>query len=196
MSGLENIIKTIRDDAAAEAKAVLDRAREDAARALAEAKAVTDNECGRLVEEGLRRAETILARAEAETTMDRRRTLLAKKQELLSRAVHSAREAVLALPEAEYFDFLTRLAAENAERGTGVMLLSKKDLQRLPEGYHAALNRALPEGAALDISANATPIDGGFILQYGEIDRNCSLTAIFDENRERILDAAQDALFQ
>ena len=196
MSGLENIIKTIRDDAAAEAKAVLDRAREDAARALAEAKAVTDGESGRLIEEGLRRAESIIARAEAEAAMDRRRTLLAKKQELLNRAVHSAREAVLALPEAEYFDFLTRLAAENAERGTGVMFLSKKDLQRLPEGFHAALNRALPEGAALDISANAAAIDGGFILKYGEIDRNCSLTAIFDENRERILDAAQDALFQ
>jgi V/A-type H+-transporting ATPase subunit E len=196
MSGLENIINIIRDDAAAEAKAVLDRALEDAARYLSEAKAVTDKECGQIVEEGQRRAEVIHTRAEADAAMERRRALLARKQELLDRAVLLAREAVLSLPEGEYFDFLTRLAAQNAEQGAGVMSLSKKDLTRLPEGFHAALNRALPEGAAIDISANAAPIDGGFILQYGEIDRNCSLTAIFDENRERILDAAQDALFQ
>ena len=44
MSGLENIIKTIRDDAAAEANAVLDRARADAARFVAEARAATDSE--------------------------------------------------------------------------------------------------------------------------------------------------------
>ena len=195
MSGLDNIIKTIRDDAAAEAKAVLDRARESAARRLSEAKAATDSACGRIVEEGQRRADSAGARAESGAAMEKRRTLLAKKQALLDQAVLSAREAVLNMPEGEYFDFLTRLAVENAEQGVGVMFLSKRDLQRLPDGYHAALNRALPDGASLDISATAEPIDGGFVLRYGEIDRNCSLAAIFDENRERILDAAQDALF-
>jgi V/A-type H+-transporting ATPase subunit E len=76
------------------------------------------------------------------------------------------------------------------------MILSRRDLERCPADFHVALNRALPDGATLDISSNARPIDGGFILQYGDIEQNCSLSAIFDENREKILDAAHEALFQ
>lgn len=196
MSGLENIIKTIRDDAAAEANAVLDRARADAARFVAEARAATDSECEQIKEEGRQRAERIHARAKADAAMERRRVLLEKKQALLERTVLSAREAVKALPPDQYFAFLTRLATKNAEQGHGLMLLSKQDLNRLPDGFHVALNRALPGGATIDISTSAAPIDGGFILRYGEIEQNCSLDAIFDGNRERILDAAQAALFQ
>jgi hypothetical protein len=102
---------------------------------------------------------------------------------------------ILGLPDAAYFELLTGLARQSAEAGVGVMFLSARDLARLPEGFHRALNAALPEGAELDISSRARPIDGGFILQYGAIEQNCSLAAIFDANREAILDEARRALF-
>jgi len=196
MSGLDTMIKIILDEAGVEAQAALDRAREDAARFLAEAEAATDDDCERIVDEGRQQAEDIRRRAEATAGMERRRALLTRKQFLLDKAVQAARVAILNLPEAEYFGFLIRLASENAEPGEGVMFLSKKDLARLPSGFHEALNRALPDGAALDIASEARLIEGGFVLQYGDIDRNCSLAAIFDENRERILDAAHEAIFQ
>ena len=162
MSGLDTMIKTIQDEAGAEARAIIARAEEDAARILKEAGAATNLHCERIVEESRRQAEGIRQRAEASAAMARRRSLLQKKQTLLDQTVRSAHEAILAMPETEYFDFLTRLAAENAEPGAGVMYLSKRDLNRLPGGFHAALNRALPEGASLDIASNARPIDGGF----------------------------------
>jgi len=196
MPGLETIIKTIRDDAAAEAQLVLDHARGQAARILAEAKAVSDAECKRIIEEGRRQAELILARAEADAAMEKRRALLEKKLDLLSQTIQAAREAVLCLPEDQYFDLLIRFIARSAEQSAGVMFLSRQDLNRLPSGFETALRRVLPDGASITISPVARPIDGGFILQYGEIDQNCSLMAIFDENRERILDTAQEALFQ
>jgi len=196
MSGLDTMIQTIRDEADAEARAVLDQARSAAERLLAEAKAVTDSECEKLIEEGRRKAADIKNRAEAAAVMERRSALLQKKQEILDQTVRAAREAILMLPADEYFGFLIRLAQRSAEPRQGVMFLSKRDLERCPSDFHVALNRALPDGAALDISSNARPIDGGFILQYGDIEQNCSLSAIFDENREKILDAAHEALFQ
>ncbi len=127
--------------------------------------------------------------------MDRRRALLSQKQALLDEVLRAAQDALLALPEREYFDFLIRLAADSAEGGAGVMLLSAKDLSRLPDGFHLALNRALPEGASLDIAPKGAGIDGGFILRYGDIEHNCSVSALFDEKREHLLDAAREVLF-
>jgi V/A-type H+-transporting ATPase subunit E len=196
MSGLDTIVKTILDEAAAEARSVLDQAHEDAERTLAEAKALTDGECEKIVEAGRLSAEGVRARADAAANMDGRRALLIKKQELLDQTVRAARDALITQPVVGYFGFLSRLAQKNAEKGAGVMYLSKKDLTRLPEDFHRALNAALPEGSTLDIASEARPIDGGFILKYGDIEQNCSLSAIFDENRERILDAASEALFQ
>ncbi len=195
MSGLETITKTILDEAGAEARQVLEQARQEAGRTLAEARAATEGDCEKIVEAGRQKAEAVRARAAAAADMERRRALLAQKQQLLDQTVRVAREALSALPEAEYFALLMRLAKQNAEAGTGVMYLSKRDLGRLPEGFHQALNAALPEGAALDISSQARPIDGGFILQYGDIEQNCSLSAIFDVNREKVLDEAREALF-
>jgi len=195
MAGLETITKTILEEAGVEAKAIVERARADADRILAEAKAVTDGECEKIVEAGRQRAEDIRLRAEGDIAMERRRALLERKQRLLDDVVRAAREAVLNEPAERYFEFLIRLAQLNAEKGVGVMYLSKRDLTRMPEGFHQALNRALPEGAQIDISSVARPIDGGFILKYGDIEQNCSLEAIFDENRERILDAAREVLF-
>jgi V/A-type H+-transporting ATPase subunit E len=196
MSGLETMIKTILDEANAEAQAVLDQAHRAAGRLLAEAKVQTDGDCERIVEQGRGRAEALRARAEAAAGMERRRALLEKKQELLNRAVQTAWEAILALPEDEYFGLLIRLAQESSEPRHGVMLLSGRDLERCPAGFHVELNRVLPDGASLDIASSARPIEGGFVLKYGDIEQNCSLSAIFDANREKILDAAQDALFR
>lgn len=75
------------------------------------------------------------------------------------------------------------------------MFLSPKDLERLPQGFAARLNAALPQNAALEVSPSPRPMDGGFVLQYGDVEQNCSLSALFDELREGILDEAREALF-
>ena len=65
MSGLDTMIKTILDEASAEAQAILDHAQEDAARILEEAAAATNLECERIVQESRQKAESILQMAQA-----------------------------------------------------------------------------------------------------------------------------------
>ena len=195
MSGLDTMLQTILEEANAEAQAILDRAREDAANILARAKSESDRTCEAIHEEAKRQAVDISLHAESSAEMRRRRALLAEKQRLLNQAVEAAKAAVLALPDKDYFYYLIRLAAQNAEAGTGMLVLSSRDRARMPSDFADVLNRALPEGANLTISPEGQDFEGGCILQYGDIDKNCSLSAIFDENREQILDAAQQALF-
>jgi V/A-type H+-transporting ATPase subunit E len=195
MSGLETIVKTIQEEAGRRGAVGSQPGPAGRRATLAEAKALTDGECEKIVEAGRQGALDIRARAEADAAMRRRRALLARKQELLDQTVRAAREALVSQPEKAYFGFLLRLAQSSAERGEGVMYLSKRDLTRLPADFHQALNAALPEGSTLDIASEARSIDGGFILQYGDIEQNCSLSAIFDVDRERIFDVARAALF-
>lgn len=189
------MLKTIREEAAAQAQAALEQAREEASRLLAQAKEAADAGCEKILEEGRRQAQDIRQRAQAQGELRRRRGLLEQKGKLLEETARLAREGILALPTQEYFDLLVRLAARNAEPGQGVMRLCQRDLQRLPQGFAAQVNGALPEGAALELSPVPREMDGGLVLQYGDVEQNCSLSALFDQLREGVLDQAREALF-
>lgn len=195
MSGLEIMLKTIREEAAAQAQAMLDQAKADASQFLDQAQEASNASCEAILEESRRQAADIRQRAQAQGELQRRRGLLERKQQLLEQTAQAAREGILALPQEEYFSLLIGLAARSAEPGRGVMFLSPKDIERLPPGFAAQLNAALPQGAALEVSSSPRHMDGGFVLQYGDVEQNCSLAALFDELREAILDEAREALF-
>lgn len=195
MSGLDIMLKTIQEEASAQAQAMLDQAKAEASQFLDQAQEASNARCETILEESRRQAADIRQRAQAQGELQRRRGLLAHKQLLLEQTAQAAREGILALPREEYFSLLVHLAARNAEPGEGVMFLSPKDLERLPQGFTHRLNAALPQGAALEVSSAPRHMDGGFVLQYGDVEQNCSLSALFDELREGILDEAREALF-
>ncbi|NLG23752.1 MAG: hypothetical protein GX558_00225 [Clostridiales bacterium] len=194
--GLDAIVNAILTEARAEADALLARARSDAEQTLADAR----DEAAALTEQALadarEQADGILRRARVDAEMASARLLLSEKRRQLDRAVAEARSTAQALPDRQYFDWLIRLAAGVAERREGEMLLSPRDLARLPDGFERALNGALPPGGRLTVAPEGRAIGGGFVLRYGEIEQNCSLDAIFADRSDEIVDAAGEALFR
>ena len=72
----------------------------------------------------------------------------------------------------------------------------KKDLERLPAGYEKQIsNIAKAHGGELTLSEIASDIDGGFVLVYGGIEENCSLSAMFHANKEEMADKLNSLLF-
>ena len=65
----------------------------------------------------------------------------------------------------------------------------------MPQGYEAALNAALGEGKSVCISPESRPIANGFVLAYGGIEENCSLSALFAADRDAMQDLAGSILF-
>ena len=106
----------------------------------------------------------------------------------MEKTVAAARQAILDLPDSEYFALLSRqIGALGAE--SGELRLSARDLGRLPRDFE----KSLPEGIAL--SKESAPIDGGFLLLQNGIEINNSLSALFDAARDSLSDLAAEALF-
>ncbi|HWR22394.1 MAG TPA: V-type ATP synthase subunit E [Feifaniaceae bacterium] len=195
MTGLEKIVTAIREEAQAEAKAVTDQAKAEAARIQAEEKSRSDALCAETEASAMRQSADIERAAASAAELQRRRRVLEAKQELLAHTMEEALKELYALPEEAYFSLLIQMASACAEPVAGELLLSGRDLSHCPEGFIQRLEQALPKGAALSLSQETRPIDGGFILKYGEIEHNCSFRAVFDARREELTDKVRGILF-
>ena len=81
-------------------------------------------------------------------------------------------------------------------RGKGRLLLSQRDLQRLPADFADTLNGMLKnQGAQVHIGAQYAKIADGFLLAYGDIEVNCSFEALLEASLEQVKDALSRELF-
>ena len=195
MTGLEKIVAAIREEAQAEAKSMIDQAKAEAARVLSEEKSKSDALCAEIGASARQRAADIERASVSAAELQRRRRLLEAKQEILGDTMEQALKKLYALPKEEYFGLLIQMACACAELAEGELLLCDRDLLRCPEDFTKRLGQALPNGAKLSVSQETRPIDGGFILKYGEIEHNCSFGAVFDARREELTDKVRSILF-
>ena len=99
------------------------------------------------------------------------------------------------LPDNEYFDVVKKLVGEYATDMQGVALFSQRDLDRLPDGFESDLNSVLPEGGKLEISKNPAMIKNGVVLEYGNVDINCTFDAIVSDKKELLKDKVYKLIF-
>ena len=188
MTGLEKILGEIEAAASSEAGEILSQAKE---KAEGIRKAAREEAAGRTaeIEADTRRLIAELERkGESAWRLNRQRRILETKQGLIGEILGNARAKIHALPDAEYFAFLARLAAAAALPGEGVIFLGENDTKRLPRDFEATLSNLLPNGARLSVSDEARPIDGGLVIEYGDIIQNNSIGAIIDARRDEFSD--------
>lgn len=95
-------------------------------------------------------------------------------------------------PDETYLPLLLRLSEAAARTGEGVLRLNARDLARPGT---AALSRDLGGGRSIRLSEEPAAIDGGFLLEYGELEMNSSFSALLEEKRERLEDLLNRELF-
>ncbi len=196
MSGLDKIISQIREEADASAAQILDEAKEKAAQILKEA----DEDCARTANnaEAQKEAarEDILQKNRSSAEMQRRRTLLTTKQEVIDEIIDAAHASLLAEDTKEYFDTLARMLPRHVQPQAGELRFNRKDLERLPQDFpKKAAEAAAQKGGSLTVSDKPCEIDGGFLLVYGDIEENCSFDALFLAEREKLQDQLHTFLF-
>ena len=190
MNGLDRILaeiardaKTAADEKRTEAKAAAQRVVE---RARDEAKAV-EAEAAERAELEYRR---IVNRAHSTGEIAKKGVLLREKQRIIDGILQDTHVKLASLGDAEYFSFLERLLNKYASGARGEVLLSKRDRERVTASFVAAA-----EKKGLSISDETRDIDGGFVLSYGAIEENCSLSALMESERDRLHDAVKGFLF-
>lgn len=195
MTGLEKILSEISDEAQAARTAALEEAGRQAEEIVQQAQRQADAECAKIRAQGQKACEDMAAQAQAGAELQRRRTLLAARQRLIRKALYAAGDAIINMPEKEYFESIVRIAALHAHPGQGTVYISARDHGRLPADFEEQLNRALPQGSSLTISPQPRTMYGGMVLDYGGVEENCSLRALFGARSENLLDLADEVMF-
>lgn len=195
MAGLDKILEDIRSESAEAVAAVTSAAQAERDKALAEAQREADARTEKILSHAKSQADDLIARADSAAQLQRRRMVLETKQELIASVIGQAKQAILDLPDSDYFELILKLIRSNALPKEGEVCFSRKDFSRLPKDFAAKLVAALPEGAKLNVSRDEAQIDGGFILKYGGVEQNLSIGEIFEEKKDRMTDIAGKILF-
>ena len=195
MAGLDKILEDIRSESAAAIASVTGEAQAERDKVLSEAQKDADAQVQKILSQAKSQADDLIARADSAAQLQRRRLLLETKQELITSVIEQAKQSILDLPDSEYFDLILKLISSNALPKVGEICFNRKDFARLPKDFASKLVASLPAGAKLNVSKDEADIDGGFILKYDGIEQNLSLDEIFEENRDRMTDAAGKLLF-
>ncbi len=196
MSGLEKILNEIHSDAERESREILEKAQAEEKDILARAEKDAAEMKTAAQEKGKQLLASQRERSQSAAALRVRQRLLREKQSLVQETLALAEKQLLERPTAEYFGNLLSLLKEAVQPEKGTLYLSERDLKRLPEGFVKQMESiANAKGGSLTLSSEARKLNGGFVLEYGGIEENCSYAAMFTAERERLEDIISAQLF-
>ncbi len=195
MSGLENIIKHIESTATKTATDMLEKAKADAESIIASGKANAEENAAAITRQGEADANGARKRIQSRADQNLKRYLLQAKQWEIDRTIAAALDKIQAMPDAAYFETILKMVDKYAPAKDGKIRFSEEDLARMPKGFEARINERLDGRAKLTLSDEAVRINGGFVLDYGDIEENCSLDVLAESSKEELQDKISQILF-
>ena len=196
MSGLDNIVEEIRNQSKQEADEILKEADVFCKDYMNKIKKDVEVEVVSIEKKALAERKLYEDKTLSGIEFLERNSILRAKQQVIEQAIDKARESIAGLNDEEYFNVLEKLLRKNVQQGKGKICLSKKDLDRIPNGFEDRVKEIVAENQGeLVIDKEPANIKDGFVLVYGEIEENCTLKALFDSNIDRIKDIANKQLF-
>jgi V/A-type H+-transporting ATPase subunit E len=198
MDGITKITARIAAEAASEAAGCLREAEARAREIAAEYSKTAEEEYRRVTEKGAAEAAALARRLDSAAELNAKKELLSAKQELVSLAFDMAAQQLCSLAEDRYAALLTKLAAEAARTGSEELVFSRSDKAGIGEKIRADANAALRAAgrpAALTTAERTADIDGGFILSGGDIEVNCSASALVRQYTNELTSGVASVLF-
>ena len=196
MSGLDKMKARILEEAQSTAREITGKAEADAEAAVQAAKESAEAEAAKILERAKRDAADYGVRVDSSMDMQRKQAVLAAKQEVIGGVLKAAYDAVMDLDDEKYFEILEKLLEKNVLPEVGEIRFSAKDLGRMPAEFPDRIkNIAASKGGSLTVSEKPEKMDGGFLLVYGGIEENCTISAVFASKREELSDQVNRMLF-
>ena len=196
MSGLDKMKARILEEAQSTAREIIGKAKADADAAVQAAEESAEAEAAEILARARRDAADYGMRVDSSMDMQRKQALLAAKQEVIGGVLKAAYDAVMDLDDEKYFEMLEKLLEKNTLPEAGEIRFSAKDLGRMPAGFPDRIkNIDASKGGSLTVSEKPEKMDGGFLLVYGGIEENCTISAVFASKREELSDQVNRLLF-
>lgn len=191
MTGGEKIVARILEEAEAQCEQLRREAGEQAEKLTAQAEAETKAQVAAVEEQTAKEAARAQAAARSAAQLAVRNARLACRREEIELTLTEALNTLLALPDAAYFEALTRLIQKNVRPGAGELRLNRRDRDRLPADFEKELKKQ-----GITLSETPADIDGGFVLSYGDIEQNCAFSALLADQRDALEDLVNRELFE
>ena len=196
MTGLEKILIEIEDEAKNAAAATVKVAQQDADALIAKAKVQGEEKSIAISKQSEADVSDYLSRAKSAAALQKRKSILNAKQEMINAVIEKAQDTILHLSDKEYFDTILKMIEKHALAQDGEIAFSPVDLKRMPSCFEAQINKAISKkNATLKVSKDTKNINGGFVLIYGGVEENCSIDALFDAAHETLQDKVHEILF-
>lgn len=196
MTGLDKILNCIDDDASVAAEKIICEAKLQAENIIEKAKLDADSQASLIVKDAENKAEFIIKRAASLADLKKNEMILNFKREQINLILEETKKFLISLPDDDYFNLILKLCKKYISPLKGEIIFSPSDLKRIPRGFKTNLSKlAKSIGGDLKISEQTRPINGGFILSYGEIEENCTFDALFDYNFELLADSINNVMF-
>ena len=196
MNGLDKLIRHMTEETKAASEAILADAEKEAAEARSRIEKQADAQCKAIEVRARQTLENQTERGVAGAALKRRQAILAARQTLVEETVKAAKTRILELPDAEYFSYLLKLLERHVPGTDAVLLLNQRDRGRMPEDFVQAVERIAGEhDVQILISGQTAGISGGFVLEEGDVEENCSVEALIEADQDAIQDAVCRILF-
>lgn len=197
MSNLEKILKHIEDNANNNAKKLIENANAAADKTIKDAQAQADLKYAQRLEQAKADAKAYISFAEASSALKKKQIILDSKQQIIKDLINQAKNYIVSLPENEYFEIILKMVKKYCMGKPGQIIFSESDKKRMPENFEKSINEVISDknGASLELSNEVRAIDGGFVLNYGDIEQNCSFDALFADKYDLLQDEVYKLLF-
>jgi len=194
----ESLLEKINEDARLEGRALVDAAKEEAARLLSDAEEET-----RLTAESIRasfreRGERERTKIMSEALAESRSAFLSAQDNLFEEAFMEALRDFMDLPEERYRAWLKRVILENVSGGKEEVVAAPYDRGLLADGLLDEINMTLKEKgskASLKLAKEEADFERGVILRSGNFINNLSLETLMREMRDRHEESVLKILF-
>ncbi len=190
MKGTEKIVAHIQADAKAQADAILAQAEQQCASIREDYDKKAKNVYSEKIRVGVKDCQDKVDSMERIARMEAKKSILALKQEMVSKSFELAVKKIVELPEDKYVAFLAKLAKEASVTGDEEIVLNAKDRAAVGEKLISALD------GKLRLSDSTGDFAGGLILRRGSIEVNCTVELLVELCRSEMSSEIAGVLFE
>lgn len=159
---------------------------------MAQAKLDADKISAEIADKAQAKVKQMQAASKSRCDLETRNAFLKRRREEIDKTYSEILNKMENLPDEDYFELIYTFAKKLSGM-SGVVLLNKKDMNRLPKNFLARLEEC---GVKAELSKAPCDIESGFILKCGDIEENMDFSAILSEKRDIIEDFINQELFK
>ncbi len=198
MGKTEALKSRIIQDAREEADRIIQEAERQADQIIKEAESKGEERKKELIREGQKKAEDIKHQEKILAGLERRKKVLAAKQEEIKKVFKEVLTRVGEIEETAYREIIEEMLIREVQSGEEKVAVSRKDRERLGEDFLESVNKRLEEEGrtgSLTFSESSRDISGGFILLEEGVENNNSFDEILKMNLDELEPLAAQILF-